>query len=163
MAMRYDVRTGMMQSDELAPNVPGWPIPGQHGLGQHGLGQHGLGQHGPGRRYTYDLRIGDAERDAAMDQLREHFAAGRLTLDELTERIDGALAAKTQTQIDALMADLPRPRKDAAPSPRSAEDASDTGRYVVSMLLLFALAAWLLMLAYMASRHGYGYTPPNGP
>jgi hypothetical protein len=31
------------------------------------------------------------------------------------------------------------------------------------MLVLFALAAWLLMLAYMASRHGYGYTGPPGP
>ena len=51
-------------------------------------------------RYDYDLRIGDAERDATMAQLREHFAAGRLTFDELTERIDLTLAAKTQGQID---------------------------------------------------------------
>jgi Domain of unknown function (DUF1707) len=151
MAMRYDVRTCMMQSDEIVPNVPGWPAPGQHGLGKHGHGQ----------KYTYDLRIGDAERDVAMDQLREHFAAGRLTLDELTERIDGALAAKTQTQIDALMADLPRLSE--ALTPRRTEASSDTGRYVVSMLVLFALAAWLLMLAYMASRHGYGYTGPPPP
>jgi hypothetical protein len=151
MAMRYDVRTGLMQSDEIVPIVPGWPIPGQHGLGQQGHG----------RKYTYELRIGDAERDAAMDQLREHFAAGRLTLDELAERIDGALAAKTQTQIDALMADLPQLSMSETLTLRPAEDSSDTGRYVVSMLLLFALAAWLLMLAYMASRHGYGY--PNGP
>jgi hypothetical protein len=139
MAMRYDVRTGLMQSDEIVPIVPGWPIPGQHGLGQQGHG----------RKYTYELRIGDAERDAAMDQLREHFAAGRLTLDELAERIDGALAAKTQLSMSETL------------TLRPAEDSSDTGRYVVSMLLLFALAAWLLMLAYMASRHGYGY--PNGP
>jgi hypothetical protein len=153
MAMRYDVRTGMIQSDELVPNVPGWPIPGQHGLGQQGQ-RH---------RYNYELRIGDAERDAAMDQLREHFAAGRLTLDELTERIDGALAAKTQTQIDALMADLPQLSTSEALSSRPAENSSDTGRYFASMLVLFALAAWLLMLAYMASRHGYGYTGPPGP
>jgi hypothetical protein len=139
MAMRYDVRTGLMQSDEIVPIVPGWPIPGQHGLGQQGHG----------RKYTYELRIGDAERDAAMDQLREHFAAGRLTLDELAERIDGALAAKPQLSMSETL------------TLRPAEDSSDTGRYVVSMLLLFALAAWLLMLAYMASRHGYGY--PNGP
>jgi len=45
------------------------------------------GWHVPGRtRYDYDLRIGDAERDAAMAQLREHFVAGRLTFDELSER-----------------------------------------------------------------------------
>jgi hypothetical protein len=68
------------------------------------------GWHVPGRtRYDYDLRIGDAERDLAMAQLREHFVAGRLTFDELTERIDAALVAKTQRQIDRLLADLPRP------------------------------------------------------
>ena len=50
----------------------------------------------PGRtRYDYDVRIGEAERDAATAQLREHFVAGRLTFDELTERIDAALTAKT--------------------------------------------------------------------
>jgi hypothetical protein len=143
MAMRYDVRTGMMQPDEPAPNVPGWPIPGSYG--QLAPGQH---------RYCYDLRIGDAERDAAMEQLREHFAAGRLTLDELTERIDGALAAKTQTQIDALMMDLPRPRRSPAYLAHSAEDTSDTARYVVAMLVLFALAA-LVLLAVVMQLRGY--------
>ena len=71
----------------------------------------------PGQtRYDYDLRIGDAERDVAMTQLREHFVAGRLTFDELTERIDAALIAKTQRQIDRLTADLPRPPRPARPS-----------------------------------------------
>ena len=70
------------------------------------------GWHVPDRtRYDYELRIGDAERDIAMAQLREHFVAGRLTFDELTERIDAALTAKTQRQIDGVMADLPRPPK----------------------------------------------------
>jgi hypothetical protein len=132
MAMRYDVRTGMMAPDDPQPSVPGWRAPGQP-------------------RYWYDLRIGDAERDVATTALREHFAAGRLTLEELTERIDGALTAKTQAQIDALMADLPRPRPHS-PARRTIEEPSDTGRYVVLLLLLFALAAWLLMMAYMASR-----------
>ena len=72
------------------------------------------GWHVPGRtRYDYDLRIGDAERDAAMTLLREHFVAGRLTFDELTERIDLALVAKTQRQVDRLLADLPRPPRGA--------------------------------------------------
>jgi len=75
------------------------------------------GWHVPSRtRYDYDVRIGDAERDATMTQLREHFVAGRLTFDELTERIDAALIAKTQRQIEALMADLPRPPRAARTS-----------------------------------------------
>ena len=48
-----------------------------------------------------------------MTQLREHFVAGRLSFDELTERIDAALTAKTQRQIETLMADLPRPPRTA--------------------------------------------------
>lgn len=148
MAMRYDVRTGMLQPDEPAPNVPGWPIPG--GYGRLAAGGH------------YDLRIGDAERDAAMEQLREHFAAGRLTLDELTERIDGILAAKTQTQIDALMTDLPRPRRSPARAARPAPDASDTARYLVAMLVLFALAA-LVLLAVVMQLRGYSNSGSYGP
>jgi hypothetical protein len=137
--MRYDCRTGMIGPDEPQPHVPGWPD---------------LIHPAPGRPgYRYDLRIGDAERDTAMTQLREHFAAGRLTLDELTERIDSALTAKTQSQLDAIMADLPQPPRQRVPASRSAgHEVSDTGRYIVLLLLLFALAAWLLMMAYMASR-----------
>ena len=113
-------------------------------------------------RYDYDLRIGDAERDATMAQLRDHFVAGRLTLDELTGRIDLALAAKTQSQIDGLMADLPRPPRAARGEPPQPVADQDAGRFLVFALLLFALATWILMMAWM-SRHAYGggpYTPP---
>jgi Domain of unknown function (DUF1707) len=115
------------------------------------------GWHVPGRtRYDYDLRIGDAERDAAMAQLREHFVAGRLTFDELTDRMDAALTAKTQRQIDGLMADLPRvPRVTRA---EAAVPAPDAGRFLVFAMLLFALATWILIMAWM-SRHSYWYGP----
>ncbi len=33
-----------------------------------------------------NMRVGDAEREAVASQLREHYADGRLTLDELNER-----------------------------------------------------------------------------
>jgi hypothetical protein len=115
------------------------------------------GWHVPDRtRYDYDLRIGDAERDAAMAQLREHFVAGRLTFDELTERIDAALATKTQRQIDRLMADLPRPPK--VTEAEAALPAPDAGRFLVFAMLLFALATWILIMAWM-SRHAAW----NGP
>jgi len=109
----------------------------------------------PGRtRYDYDVRIGDAERDATMAQLREHFVAGRLTFDELSERIDAALTAKTQGHIDGLMADLPRPPKAARAEFGPVVPAQDAGRFLVFALLLFALATWILIMAWM-SRHAY--------
>ncbi|HTR90420.1 MAG TPA: DUF1707 domain-containing protein [Trebonia sp.] len=60
-------------------------------------------------RGPHALRIGDAERDAAAADLGEHYAAGRLSLDELHERLDAVLAAKTFGQLTRIMADLPGP------------------------------------------------------
>jgi Domain of unknown function (DUF1707) len=140
MTRRYDVRTGMVDEDPGAVQpreelVPGWHVPGR-------------------TRYDYDLRIGDAERDAAMAQLREHFVAGRLTFDELSERIDAALTAKTQRQIDHLMADLPRPPRVHRAEPATPAPAPDAGRFLVFAMLLFALATWILIMAWM-SRYSH--------
>jgi Domain of unknown function (DUF1707) len=150
MTRRYDVRTGMVEHDPGAEKpreelVPGWRIPGHS-------------------RYDYDIRIGDAERDAAMVQLREHFVAGRLTFDELTERIDGALAARTQRHIDRLLADLPRPPRAARAESAHPVPAPDPSRFLVFALLLFALATWILIMAWMA-RHAWSgpYQFPGAP
>ena len=42
-----------------------------------------------------------------MALLREHHAAGRLTVEEFNERLDKAYAAKTLGELDELMSDLP--------------------------------------------------------
>jgi hypothetical protein len=52
-------------------------------------------------------RASDADRDQTAAALREHLAAGRLTIEEFDERLDLAYAAKTLGELDALMADLP--------------------------------------------------------
>lgn len=62
----------------------------------------------------FDMRVGDAEREATAAELREHYASGRLTLDELNDRIDRAFAAKTRGDLDALMRDLPSARPGTA-------------------------------------------------
>lgn len=64
-----------------------------------------------------EMRVGDAEREAAAAELREHYASGRLTLDELNERVDQALAAKTRGDLNALMTDLPSARPGGSGSP----------------------------------------------
>jgi hypothetical protein len=63
------------------------------------------------------LRVSDAERDAAAAELREHYAAGRLTADELNERISQAFAARTRGDISAVMRDLPSLRAGTTPLP----------------------------------------------
>jgi hypothetical protein len=55
------------------------------------------------------IRVSDADRDRVTARLREHFAAGRLTSDEMEERISAALHAKTAGDLRHVMADLPEP------------------------------------------------------
>lgn len=54
------------------------------------------------------VRIGDAERDAAVAALGEHYAAGRLTKDEYDERAAQAWTARFQRDLDPIFTDLPR-------------------------------------------------------
>jgi len=53
------------------------------------------------------IRASDADRDRAAAALREHLAAGRLTIEEFDDRLDQAYAAKTLGELDQVMADLP--------------------------------------------------------
>jgi hypothetical protein len=60
------------------------------------------------------MRASDADRDRVLDVLREAAAEGRLTPDELDERMGAALAARTLGELAALTADLPAGLPDPA-------------------------------------------------
>jgi class 3 adenylate cyclase len=60
-----------------------------------------------GERAGAEVRIGDAERDRAIADLRRQTGRGRLELDEFSERVDRVLRAQRQSEIDAVMRDLP--------------------------------------------------------
>ena len=47
------------------------------------------------------MRASDAEREAVTARLRDHYAEGRLTNDELDERVSAALSAKTTAYCTA--------------------------------------------------------------
>ena len=47
-------------------------------------------------------RVADADREGAVVALREHAVAGRLTLEELAERVGSALRARTRGDLDQL-------------------------------------------------------------
>jgi|HubBroStandDraft_6_1064221.scaffolds.fasta_scaffold603583_3 hypothetical protein len=53
------------------------------------------------------MRASDADRDAVVSDLSEHFQVGRLTATELDERTGRALAARTWGELRELLADLP--------------------------------------------------------
>jgi hypothetical protein len=54
-----------------------------------------------------DMRASDADRERLVEQLREHHAAGRLTLDEFEERMRQAYDSKTYGELRVLTRDLP--------------------------------------------------------
>ena len=65
----------------------------------------------------FNVRVGDADREAIAAQLREHYADGRLTLEELNERLDQAFAAKTKADLNTVMRDLPQAARPTAGAP----------------------------------------------
>jgi hypothetical protein len=90
------------------------------------------------------LRASDAERERTATLLREHTAAGRLTTDELADRLDAAYAARTVGELDALVADLPPA---GAPAPKPAKRPEhDRLLHIVGLAVLasaICVAVWL--------------------
>jgi uncharacterized protein DUF1707 len=69
----------------------------------------GTGSNWQGRVTPDRMRVSDADRERVAAKLRDHFAEGRLTQDELDERVSAALHAKTAGDLRPLTADLPEP------------------------------------------------------
>jgi hypothetical protein len=104
-----------------------------------------------------DLRIGDADREAAAATLREHYAQGRLTLEEFNQRLDAVFAATTQSQLRHITRDLPHvpapgtalPVAADAGRERSRRDYQSGGRRPrlgLFPVIIAALASWLLIV-----------------
>ena len=96
------------------------------------------------------IRVSDADRERVTARLRENFAEGRLTPDELDERISAALNAKTFGDLRPLMTDLPGPvpaPPRPTPPPRPAGPppwvAHRRGPRLMPLLMLVALVALL--------------------
>ena len=68
---------------------------------------------------AHELRVGDRERAAAAERLSAHHAAGRLSVDELEQRLERANAAVFAHELDELEADLPRRTPAVARPPRA--------------------------------------------
>ena len=56
------------------------------------------------------LRASDSDREQAAERLRHATAEGRLTADELDERLESLYGSRTYGELDALLADLPADR-----------------------------------------------------
>jgi hypothetical protein len=95
------------------------------------------GQPGDGRP---ELRASHADRDRVVEQLRVAAGDGRLTAEELDERLEVALTARTYRELAVLTADLPpagvnsaavRKPKDVLRMEHRGGNAYQVGRWVV--------------------------------
>jgi hypothetical protein len=68
-----------------------------------------------------ELRASDADREAVVAALRRHHADGRLTTDELEERVGAAWGARLVSELEALLSDLPRTPPARTPAPAAPE------------------------------------------
>jgi hypothetical protein len=95
-----------------------------------------------------ELRVSHADRDEAVEILREAAGDGRLTAEELDERLEAALTARTVRDLAVLTADLPAPRaevgvqaKDLVTINQRFADAERTGPWVVPRRMAIKLTA----------------------
>jgi hypothetical protein len=108
------------------------------------------------------LRVSDADRDAALAELSEHFETGRLTSDELDERIGRAIRARTGQDLADLMADLPAAGR-GQPS-GTGTGAGLAGRRALTAALVVTLAAVVtaaIVAASLTRWHGHGFVVPG--
>ncbi len=113
-----------------------------------------------------DLRMSDAEREAAAGRLSEHYVQGRLNAEEHGQRLDQIWAARTRGELAPVFGDLPGP----APSPAKSADLRGGSRALpwpvfaaLGVLLvlttlthlplvLLGLVAWFLVLPLARRR-----------
>lgn len=106
-----------------------------------------------GVRPPSGLRIGDAEREAAVAALGEHYAAGRLTKEEYDERSAIAWSARTGSDLAPLFNDLPRAAA-RPPQPKPPERRPDRGMHIPFLPVLLVViglgilthSPWLVLL-----------------
>ncbi|CAN5669233.1 DUF1707 domain-containing protein [soil metagenome] len=66
-----------------------------------------------------NLRVSDHEREQVFERLTEHAAAGRLTLQELEDRVQQAYGATTRAELERVTRDMPEVVRPATPTRRN--------------------------------------------
>ena len=99
------------------------------------------------------LRASDADRDQFVDRLHKAATEGRIGSDELEQRVSQALKARTYNDLEATVADLPRPRSRGGQIQRQ----RTAGQWAVSTvranpaLLLFVIPVLAVTLAMVVA------------
>ena len=116
----------------------------------------------PARR-AGGLRASDADRERAVEALRDHFVAGRLSDDELADRTASAYGAKTLAELENVILDLPSEESALPASARRRAPALAGARRPAgfwpracgSTLTVYVVVNVMLVAIWAASGGGY--------
>jgi hypothetical protein len=108
-----------------------------------------------------EQRASDRDREQVVARLRDGCADGRLTTEELADRVSRAYEARTYADLDELTRDLPRDRRPAVPrdratKPRLPGTTSFTERLTSTVPPHKVRAQVLAKLAPLLDEQGYG-------
>ena len=99
-----------------------------------------------------EVRIADADRDAASARVREAFAEGRLTQSELEARLETIYHARTAADLSPAFQGLPRPPTPPVPMSRR---ASSSLSGMLSAITPFLFVCVLVTVIWALTGGGY--------
>jgi Flp pilus assembly protein TadB len=100
--------------------------------------------------------VGDPERDRAAHELQRHYREGRLSMDELAQRLETALRAHNRGQLRSALSDLPGRWADA-PALRSPARTLRNGAILATTAVLWLFWSVGMLAAFVA------WLAANGP
>jgi hypothetical protein len=91
-----------------------------------------------------DVRAADADRERVVAELQRHTSAGRLSMEEFSERTAAVYRSRTMNELASLTADLP---PEGPPAPESGRGSIRT--LLIAVLSVVAVA----LLGLVAAGH----------
>jgi DUF1707 SHOCT-like domain len=107
--------------------------------------------------------IGDRERERIAALLGRHYLGGRLTVDELSERLQIALTARGDREASLALADLPSGWSRWGLQARLSGLQRAVGRavFVLAVWMLWWAASLVLLIAFVAVVVMHGFSIAN--
>lgn len=113
-------------------------------------------------RGTDSRRASDADRDAVAKVLGDHLAAGRLTVDEHSERLQLVYSSRTLGELEVVTHDLPVPVEGSRRRPKASAKRSEARTSFLVHFGVYAIVMAFLFLIWLFTSPG-GYFWPIWP
>ena len=97
-----------------------------------------------------DVLVSDADRNAVVRQLQRHTADGRLSIDEFSERVEETYRARTTTELQAVLRNLPKATPVVQPTSYRATAPLPARRRLVIVPMVLGLVFLLVGLLVLA-------------